>query len=308
MSDEYVPLLFSKIGDTVSEFFKLDAKTFIKAKTAPSGDRKLEGSSEFSVKGDARAGKLTTKFEVQDGLTCETTLNTGAGKKDVGGKINLCHSGLAEKTTVELTADCCKNLDVKVTAKGLLENLKLTLGASLEKKLTFKTQYAQDFFSVESSGEFTQEKQNMEVASVIGVDNFNVGGKVKFDNKSNYPCEYDVGAEYFVDDFTVTFKTEDQLDTLVASYLQTKNKVSFGGEFTYKLANLGTADPASSLALGYAYPLGANTTLKGKLSSLGDFTSSLETKLPEPKLALKVTSAFKSGLSSPSVGLGLTLG
>jgi len=155
------------------------------------------------------------------------------------------------------------------------------------------------------------------VAGTVGWEGLSVGGQLLFKvDKDQNLQDYNVGAQYDTEGFTAAVTTESQGDVFRTSILHNVTKshtlgVEFVSDEFDRLSK--PAEPHRKiLNVASEYKLDVATTVKLRLSNLGEVSSAVEHRLLNPKVAVNFSTQWKvKGLSSHKAekfGLGFVIG
>jgi len=248
-------------------------------------------------------------------VTSDVTVESSASYSEKG-----TYSGNVKATyknrdfgEVESEANTDGLLTGQIKATKLVDGLTVTLSGTERPSGKLLAEYQQEVFSVSGQVEHNAETTKLEGTAVVGFDGFSVGGQARYDTATADLEDYNAGAEYTHDDFTVTLVTTDRADKLVGSYFhKMKNrgglKSSVGGRFEYDLTKQANN---RVLTIGAEHEIDSATTAKGKIDSNGSISALVEHRLGNPSLKLSFAAQWsgKNKTTTPEkFGVGMAFG
>jgi len=280
MSVDFVPPLFKKFGQTLTDLFKeqFEYKKQLKLKTTTANGVSLQSGAEVVGKTGAEfAGNVKATYKQADIGTFETELHTAGVTK---------YSVKADRLT--------KGLTVKVSG---------------DEKPAGKVEidYAQEYFSSSLTVDVSKIATAIEGAGVVGFDGLSVGGQVKYDITGQRLSDFNAGTEYAQPDFIVSLKTSEQANKITTSYIHKLSpQLTTGACFAYDIES-----NKRLLTVGGSYRIDSASFTKAKIDTNGILSTIFEHRLRNPNVKLVLASEYnaKQACTVPEkVGLSINLG
>jgi len=207
--------------------------------------------------------------------------------------------------------------DKLLDTAGLSWSNRLTVGSEgacgdiSVQDLEYQTKQVAFGLGLQSANPLTskQRKAVVEATSSVNVGDtgLTIAGQTKLDAGEARLLDFNVGAEYASGPITTTLKTTKSMTGLTAAYFHKLwSDVDAGIEADFKRTGVDT------VSTGVEYRLYRETTVKGKVNSLGTVSTAVEHRLADPRLKFGLSTSFD--LSGPDrlvankFGLSMTFG
>jgi len=263
--------------------------------------------------------KIVTKHKTKAGLTMEA-----------GGVVACSIAGFLKGKykdkkfgEAEVEANTCGKFVGSAKLDQLAKNLEVNVSGGWDpaaKKKGFNdklvAEYAQEMVAASgsidvNSGDTTTAV--VEATLTVGFEGFSVGGQVAAEGSQlvQKVSDYNVGAEYTRDNWTLTAITEKKGDVIHGYYHHQINRdYQIGAQFDW--APRAEAAKQRVLTVGTEYQIDVDTSVKAKADTTGAIVTALQHNLQNPSLQVSLAASFnrKSAecLSAGAFGLALTFG
>jgi hypothetical protein len=251
--------------------------------------------------------------KVSSELTFETTVSAADSKSkgcDVNGAVKTKYKN-KDFGTIEGEIDTAGRLTGELALTTLAKGVEVTVRATDRPNGKLNIQYKAENVAASLGAGMESSTNKVDASVVAGFDNFSVGGAAEYDTSAADASDYNFGSEYSTIDYTITCKTQDKANTLVASYFYNlpgrgKLPVQVGTQLNWNLKT-----NARTVTVGSDVTVDEHTSVRAKVDSNFSASAALEHRLSNPlmRVALSGQWDITKRTSQPErFGVGLTFG